>query len=169
MVNVKAGDQTGFEGDILLENASGFAAGLSPLPVSSVLENVLPQATNPQRGAFCGADEFLLFVDQYDCQFTHEAELRPMSLDDAVSECEDTTLQIIRMDQSNWRGEDVTEEVADEWLTIHEPEPDAESTLPDFIADSDAWQDYLDDYDTLFSAPDEPPLDDFELGVGRYG
>lgn len=123
-----------------------------------------------QPRAFCGGDEFLLFVDQFDCQFTHEAELRPISLDQAVSECEDTTIRIIRMDQSNWRGEDVTDEVAAEWLNVHEPDTEAETTLPDFVRDSEAWLDYLDEQD------DEPHdkqdgderLDDFELGVGRY-
>lgn len=90
-----------------------------------------------------------------------------MDMDEAVNECEDTTLRIIRMDHSNWRGEDITEEIADEWLNIHEPEPDSESTLPDFVRNSEAWLDYLDEYDDIDTA-DAPELTDFDLGVGRY-
>jgi hypothetical protein len=135
---------------------------LPPLSGSPLLPIIKPRP-------FCGADEFLLFVDQFDCQFTHEAELRPMSLDEAVCECEDTTISIIRMDQSNWRGEDVSDDVATEWLNIHEPDAEAESTLPDFVRNSEAWLDYLDDYDAQngVKAIDEQ-LDDFDLGVGRY-
>ena len=122
---------------------------------------------SPRHKSLCGGDEFLLFVDQFDYRFTHEAELRPMDMDEAVAECEDTTLQIIRMDHSNWRGEDITEEVAVKWLDIHEPEPEAESALPDFVRTSEAWLDYLDEYDEFDDGePDE--LGDFELGVGRY-
>lgn len=146
----------------------GYVMSLSPLPPASA---ALP-AIRPR--AFCGRDEFLLFVDQFDCQFTHEAELRPMSLDEAVSECEDTTIRIIRMDQSNWRGENVTDEVAAEWLNTHEPKVEAESTLPDFVRDSEAWLDYLDECDEPIDgyidsgAKDDEHLGDFDLGVGRY-
>lgn len=140
--------------------------------------NLSPFASSPSSPAsttrvrsFCGVDEFLLFIDQFDCQFAHEAELRPISLDEAVSECEDTTIRIIRMDQSNWRGEDVTEEVAVEWLNVHEPDENGESTLPDFARNSEAWLDYLDDCDDQIDTgdkTDDEPLDDFDLGVGRY-
>lgn len=131
-------------------------------------------ATHPiKRRAFCGGDEFLLFVDQFDCQFTHEAELRPLSLEGAVSECQDTTVRVIRMDQSNWHGEDVTDDVATEWLTTHAPDVEAQSYLPDFVRDSEAWLDYLDQYSDQGDDPDgdadgDKRLDDFDLGVGRY-
>ena len=39
-----------------------------------------------------------------------------MGIEEAAAECEDTTLRVIRMDHSNWRGEDVTEDEAGEWL-----------------------------------------------------
>ncbi|MEP2978964.1 MAG: hypothetical protein ABJO86_05735 [Lentilitoribacter sp.] len=88
----------------------------------------------------------MLFVDQYDCQFVHEAELRPVELNDAVKDCQDTTIQIIRMDQGNWCGEDVTEDIANAWLDTHEPEPTHEDTLPTFVLESEAWQLYREDF-----------------------
>ena len=95
-------------------------------------------ARSAMTARFCTSDEFILFVDQYDCKFTQEAELRPMSLEDVVSQVEDTTLLIIRMDHQNWKGEDVTEEIADKWLSIHEPDPDDEDALPDFVISSES-------------------------------
>lgn len=116
---------------------------------------------------FCGRDEFLLFIDQFDCQFVHEAELRASSLDEAVSECEDTTIGIIRMDLSNWRGEDVSEDVAARWLSLYEPDITAQSTLPDFVRHSEAWHEYLEDHTDIKPQVGQR-LDDFDLGIGRY-
>ena len=95
---------------------------------------------------FCNSQEFLLFVDQYDCQFVHEAELSPSSKQDAVAACQDTTLQIVRMDQTNWIGEDVTEDVANAWLDYYAPKPTQERTLPAFVLESHAWLQYLKDF-----------------------
>jgi hypothetical protein len=103
---------------------------------------------------FCGSQEFLLFVDQYDCQIVHEAELRPTNLPDAVRACQDTTLQIIRMDQVTWVGEDVSEDLANAWLDVHNPIPSLECTLPKFVLESDAWLHYLGDFLAVYGKAD---------------
>ena len=102
---------------------------------------------------FCNSTEFLLFVDQADCQYVHEADLLPTSLCDAINACEDTTIQIIRMDHSNWCGEDVTEDIASAWLDVHAPELTTEHTLPEFVADSDAWQQYRENFELIYGRP----------------
>lgn len=104
--------------------------------------------------AFCNSMEFLLFVDQADCQYVHEADLLPTSLCDAINACEDTTIQIIRMDHSNWCGEDVTEDIASAWLDVHAPEITTEHTLPEFVADSDAWQQYRENFELIYGWPE---------------
>ena len=99
---------------------------------------------------FCHSQEFLLFIDQHDCLFIHEAELRPIKLNDAVKDCHDTTVQIIRMDQENWRGDDITEDIAHAWLDAYEPEPTREDTLPTFVLESEAWQLYSEDFNARY-------------------
>tara|TARA_R110002126_G_scaffold59569_3_gene156011 strand:+ start:374 stop:865 length:492 start_codon:yes stop_codon:yes gene_type:complete len=128
-----------------------------------------------QHHRFCNTDEFVLFIDQYDCQFIQEADLKPMSLAQAVAQCQDTTVKIIRMDQSNWRGEDVSEEIAQQWLHIHEPEPDTTDKLPDFVQSTDAWQAYVErqenDLDYHASEPtlrQDAHMGAFELGLGKF-
>lgn len=106
------------------------------------------------KDIFCHSQEFLLFVDRYDCLFVHEAELRPIKLNDAVKNCQDTTAQIIRMDQENWCGEDVTEDIAHAWLDMYEPEPTHEDTLPAFVLESEAWQLYSEDFKARYSGTD---------------
>lgn len=80
----------------------------------------------------------------------HEAELRPTDLSDAVKACQDTTLQIIRMDQVTWEGEDVSEDLAHAWLNFYNPIPSLEYTLPKFVLESDAWQQYLGDFHAVY-------------------
>jgi hypothetical protein len=106
------------------------------------------------KDIFCHSQEFLLFVDRYDCLFVHEAELRPIRLNDAVRDCQDTTAQIIRMDQENWCGEDVTEDIAHAWLDTYEPEPTHEDTLPAFVLESEAWQLYSEDFKARYDGAD---------------
>lgn len=110
----------------------------------------IAEIQNTKPCGFCGSEEFLLFVDQYDCQFVHEADLHPMSLLEAVNSCQDTTLQIIRMDQSIWVGEDVSEDIAHAWLDMYTPEPFKAHTLPYFVSESEAWQQYLSDFHSTF-------------------
>lgn len=94
-----------------------------------------------------------MYVDEADCHFVQEAELLPTQFDAAVTNCEDTTTQIIRMDHKTWRGEDVTEDIANAWLNTHEPLASDEATLPAFVAESDAWQLYCDDFNKRFDDP----------------
>ena len=98
-----------------------------------------------------------MYVDQANCLFVQEAELLPTQLDDAVKNCEDTTTQIIRMDYKTWRGEDVTEDIANAWLNTYEPLLHDENTLPAFVAESDAWQLYCDDFKARFDSHKNEP------------
>lgn len=123
---------------------------ISKIPSKPNSRYIDPYAQRQNERKFCQRQEFLLFVDQYDCQYVHEADLRPCGLSDAVQDCEDSTIQIIRMDQSNWCGVDVTEDVAAAWLNFHKPGLEIECSLPEFVADSEAWRQYCDDFQATY-------------------
>lgn len=124
---------------------------------------------SPQKRDFCNQSEFIFFVDHLDNDYVQEADVLPMSLELTLTQIEPTTLKIIRMDKETWKGEDVTEEVANAWLDQNQPTPEDE-LLPDFVADSDAWETYKASFEDAYGASSEPTLDDmnFEKGIGKH-
>lgn len=55
-------------------------------------------------------------------------------------------IRFIRMDMETLKGEDVTEDVANAWISENEPDPDDCGTLPDFVRFSPAWERYAEDW-----------------------
>lgn len=100
------------------------------------------------RTQFLNSCEVLLVIDRFNGrEYASETKLFGDTMAKASEAYQgvDAT-RFIRMDMETLIGEDVTEDVANAWISEYSPDPDDCAILPDFVRFSEAWATYKDDW-----------------------
>lgn len=83
---------------------------------------------------------------------------------------DDGITRFIRFDLDALHGEDVTEQMAEAWLDDFEHSPDDEHLLPEYVRNSEAWEQWCEVYHTtngLFTQRSHGTINHRQQGIGR--
>lgn len=98
--------------------------------------------------AFINSTETLLVIDIHNGrQYASETKLFGDTMAKASEAYQGVdAVRFLRFDLETLTGEDVTEDVAEAWVSTNDPDPDDCGTLPDFVRFSAAWERYVKDW-----------------------
>lgn len=99
---------------------------------------------------YIGPDEVLQIIVRHNGEtYIEESEFlaRTYTADsDVLPFLNDEVQRVIRFDLQSLTGEDITEELAQAYLDGQQPYSWDESTLPDYVKKSQAWEDHCSDH-----------------------